>query len=215
MANEITPAELAKKEGVSVDAIRARWNAQFRETPFDRNRAISHEQMAKISREITRNEPAKSSPRSANKKRVNTIPPAPGANVLPAAEPQKRRTFREALDGVRALALDALLIGAVELHALLIWFDCWSLWQVPGAIAGALSFVIVTSAVLLATDETKNVTSQWALTLVAIIDFAAWWVHDLVFGDYGVAQEITAVLCGFLCLLSFGALFLFRHKNNN
>lgn len=213
MANEITPAELAKREGVSVDAIRARWNAQFRETPFDRNRAISPEQMAKISREITRNEQAKISPRSANKKRVNTIPPAPEANVLPAAEPQRRRTFREVLDGVRAFALDAILVSVVAGHALLIWYDCAIQWGTPGTIGGGLAFAIVLAALLLATDETRARTSGAALYFVLCVDIAAWWVHFPTFQRPGVPDEITGVFAGFLCAASWVALYLYRDKN--
>lgn len=216
MANEITPAELAKREGVSVDAIRARWNAQFRELPFDRNRAISPEQMAKISREITRNEQAKISPRSANKKRVtSTIPPAPGANVLPAAEPQRRRTFREVLDGVRAFALDAILVTIVVGHAGLIWYDCAIQWATPGTIGGGIAFSIVLAAVLLATDETRIRTSQSALYFVFLVDACAWFVHVPTFQTAGVPDEMTWAFAGFLCATSWVALFLYRDKNLN
>jgi len=215
ITNVKTPAELAKKEGVSVDAIRARWKAEFREVPFDRNRAISPEQMAKISREITRNEPAKSSPRSAKKaKRVNsTIPPAPGANVLPAADPKPRKTFRESMDTFRAFALDAILVSVVAGHALLIWYDCAIQWGTPGTIGGGLAFAIVLAALLLATDETRARTSGAALYFVLCVDIAAWWVHFPTFQRPGVPDEITGVFAGFLCAASWVALYLYRDKN--
>lgn len=116
---------------------------------------------------------------------------------------------------VRAFLLDALLIGIVVGHAGLIWYDCAAMWSEPGQIGGGLAFGIILAAVMLATDSTKNITSQWALILALLVDVGAYWVHFPTFQTYSVPDAITSVLCVFLCTMSFGALFLYRHLKNN
>lgn len=148
-----------------------------------------------------------------NKKRVNTLPPAPEANVLPAADPKPRKTFRESMDTFRAFALDAILVSVVAGHALLIWYDCAIQWGTPGTIGGGLAFAIVLAALLLATDETRARTSGAALYFVLCVDIAAWWVHFPTFQRPGVPDEITGVFAGFLCAASWVALYLYRDKN--
>ena len=211
-----TAEELAKQEGVSVDAIRARWNAQFREKPFDRFREMTPDEL----REIARKDSAKISPFVSRKnsakrtKRVNsTLPPAPEAKASPVAAPKERKTFRENMDTFRAFALDAILVSVVAGHALLIWYDCAIQWETPGTIGGGLAFAIVAAALLLATDETRARTSGAALYFVLCVDIAAWWVHYPTFQRPGVPDEITGVFAGFLCAASWVALYLYRDKN--
>jgi hypothetical protein len=153
--------------------------------------------------------------RTTQKKRV-TLTPRPSGNV-PAVghtkEEKKSKTFREYLDGVRPVALDAILIGIVAGHAGLICYDCAALWGVPGIIGGGLSFAVVIAALLLATDETRVRTSGSALYFVLFVDIAAWWVHFPTFQSAAVPDEITGVFAGFLCAASWVALYLYRDKN--
>lgn len=116
---------------------------------------------------------------------------------------------------VRRFALDCLLIGIVVGHAGLIWYDCADLWEMPGRIGGGLAFFIIVAALMLSTDPTKNITSQIALFLAFLVDVGAWFVHRPVFETYRVDGTVTDVLCVFLCLMSFGALLIYRHQKNN
>lgn len=135
---------------------------------------------------------------------------------LPAAPTAKANDWKlPDLATVRRATLDVILIGIVIGHAGLIWYDCADLWDVPGQIGGGLAFFIIVAAVMLSTDPTKNITSQIALFLAAVVDFGAWWVHRPVFESYRVDGLITDVLCGFLCGMSFGALLIYRHQKNN
>lgn len=118
-------------------------------------------------------------------------------------------------DKLRRAMLDIILIGIVTGHAGLIWYDCAVLWDTPGAIGGGLAFFIIVAAVMLATDPSKNISSQWGLFLALLVDAGAGWVHYPVFQNYRVSDDITLALVAFLCAMSFGALFLYRHQKNN
>ena len=144
----------------------------------------------------------------AEKRAVKAIPPAPAVD--------KGSDWQTpSISTVRAFMLDCILIGIVIGHAGLIWYDCADLWDVPGQIGGGLAFFIIVAAVMLSTDPAKNITSQIALCLAFLVDLAAWWVHFPVFQTYSVDDDITKVLCGFLCAMSFGALLIYRHQKNN
>lgn len=134
--------------------------------------------------------------------------------TAPRKEAKPRFTLPD-ISAVRRALLDIILVGIVVGHAGLIWYDCADLWGVPGQIGGGLAFFIIVAAVMLATDPAKNITSQIALVFAFLVDFAAWWVHYPVFQTYSVSDEITGVLCAFLCLMSFGALLIYRHQKNN
>ena len=119
------------------------------------------------------------------------------------------------IQALRRLTLDTILIGIVTGHAGLIWYDCAVLWDTPGSIGGGLAFFIIVAAVMLATDPSKNISSQWGLFLALLVDAGAGWVHYPVFRNYRVSDDITLALVVFLCAMSFGALFLYRHQKNN
>lgn len=116
---------------------------------------------------------------------------------------------------IRSACLDMLLIGIAAGHAILIWYDCFTLWGTPGLIGGGLAFGIVLATIMLATDPTKNVTSQYALLFALVVDAGAFWVHYPVFSEYDAPEGVTVALCVFLCAMSWGALFLYRHQKNN
>lgn len=140
--------------------------------------------------------------------------PAAQNDVSPDIKPDREIRFPQ-IATVRRTALDVLLIGIVIGHAGLIWYDCAAMWGEPGQIGGGLAFCIVLAAVMLATDTAKNITSQYALFLAFLVDVGAYWVHFPTFQTYSVPDAITSVLCVFLCAMSFGALFLYRHQKNN
>ena len=140
--------------------------------------------------------------------------PAAQNDVSPDIKPEQEVRFPQ-IATVRRTALDVLLIGIVIGHAGLIWYDCAAMWGEPGQIGGGLAFCIVLAAVMLATDSSKNITSQYALFLALLVDVGAYWVHFPTFQTYSVPDAITSVLCVFLCAMSFGALFLYRHQKNN
>lgn len=154
--------------------------------------------------------------RTDKAKRVNTLPPQAADNGSSFGHPKEKRqkkTFREHMNAFRAFALDAILIGVVLGHAVLIWYDCAIQWETPGTIGGGLAFAIVAAALLLATDETRVRTSAAALWFVLCVDIAAWWVHYPTFQRPGVPDEITGVFALFLCAASWVALYLYRDKN--
>lgn len=151
-------------------------------------------------------------------KRVTTTPVV-RKDVPPEPKHEPKTWWKEinwpSLATVRRFLLDLLLISIVVGHAGLIWYDCAAMWAEPGQIGGGLAFGIILAAVMLATDSSKNITSQWALILALLVDVGAYWVHFPTFQTYSVPDAITSVLCVFLCTMSFGALFLYRHLKNN
>lgn len=152
---------------------------------------------------------------SAQNKSVSIERPA-AAKELPSGKTKESGGWRlPDLSTVRRFLLDCILVGIVIGHAGLIWYDCADLWDVPGQIGGGLAFFIIVAAVMLSTDPTKNITSQIALLFAFLVDVGAYWVHFPVFQNYSVDDVITRVLCGFLCLMSFGALLIYRHQKNN
>jgi hypothetical protein len=67
----------------------------------------------------------------------------------------------------------------------------------PGTIAGGIGFAIILAAFLMATDKSRQRTSESALTFVAFVDVASIFVHYPVFSGYDVANWITTVcICG-------------------
>ena len=153
--------------------------------------------------------------RTDKAKRVSKSPQAAdnGSSFGFPKEDKQKKTFRQHMDAFRAFALDAILIGVVLGHAVLIWYDCAIQWETPGTIGGGLAFAIVAAALLLATDETRVRTSAAALWFVLCVDIAAWWVHYPTFQRPGVPDEITGVFALFLCAASWVALYLYRDKN--
>lgn len=113
---------------------------------------------------------------------------------------------------VRRFIVDVLLFCAVVAHALLIWYDCATLWDVPGQIGGGALFLIVLAALLLASDSDLPRTSGIAMAFIFFVDLAAWKVHFEVFKTPLVDNLITGSLCAFICATSYMALYIFRDK---
>ena len=122
-----------------------------------------------------------------------------------------KTSFREVVNRVRDFSILALYFIVVVGHGILDWYDCSQIWGMPGAIAGGIGFAIILAAFLMATDKTRERTSESALTFVAFVDVASIFVHYPVFSGYDVANWITTVcICVFIPCMSWGALYLFR-----
>ena len=152
------------------------------------------------------------------KQKAKTIPvktenkPEKQEEKKPKNEPKKRFDIAKFRTGL----VDALCAIAVIGHGILVWFDCWELWGKAGFIGGGLAFVIILIAFTLATDQTKNRTSENAMWFVFLVDLAAWKVHfDTFIRFSNVGEIVTGCLCAFLCACSFMALYIFRDSKLN
>lgn len=144
----------------------------------------------------------------------NNVVPQPEKEVieLPIEDSQTNATsFREVVSRIRDFSILALYFIVVVGHGILVWYDCSQIWGMPGTIAGGIGFAIILAAFLMATDKTRERTSESALTFVAFVDIASIFVHYPVFSGYDVANWITTVcICVFIPCMSWGALYLFR-----
>ncbi len=216
-----TIAELCANNEKRIEAARVQWGRTIKKVDgrtFDRTYIPTIEEAVRL--KLATLPESKRQDKQEKAKRVTQNPvavnePSPGQHEKPEPKPEPQEINWPSLATVRRFFLDTILIGLVIGHAGLIWYDCAELWDVPGQIGGGLAFFIVVAALMLATDATKNVTSQIALVLVFLIDVAAWFVHRPVFETYRADGTVTDVLCGFLCGMSFGALLIYRHQKNN
>ena len=111
----------------------------------------------------------------------------------------------------RTAVFDATCIIAVVSHSALIWYDCAIMWETPGIIGGGMAFIFACIGLLIATDSSKPRTSAAALWFMFVVDCAAWFVHYPTFKQGASIGDIqTGALCGFICLLSFAALYLYQ-----
>ena len=144
----------------------------------------------------------------------NNVVPQPEKEVIELAAQQEERgvtSFREVVNRVRDFSILALYFIVVVGHGILVWYDCAQIWGMPGTIAGGIGFAIILAAFLMATDKSRQRTSESALPFVAFVDVASIFVHYPVFSGYDVANWITTVcICVFIPCMSWGALYLFR-----
>lgn len=144
----------------------------------------------------------------------NNVVPQPEKEVIELAAQQEERgvtSFREVVNRIRDFSILALYFIVVVGHGILVWYDCSQIWGMPGTIAGGIGFAIILAAFLMATDKSRQRTSESALTFVAFVDVASIFVHYPVFSGYDVANWITTVcICVFIPCMSWGALYLFR-----
>ena len=128
---------------------------------------------------------------------------------VPAEQPERLPTD---WSHILSVTRSGILIGIVLGHAGLVWYDCYDLWNTPGAIGGGLVFFIVVAAVMFAADPEKYETRSFSLAFVALVDFAAFFVHYPVFSGYGVDSVVTKSLCAFVCISSWAALALYQNS---
>jgi len=102
-------------------------------------------------------------------------------------------------------------------HAVLIAYDCWTLWGIPGGIAGIIALLTVVGCMVLSADERQKKVSEQMIWFVWLIDAAAGFVHYPTFWNkasvgyaMGIREFETACLSFFVCLCSMAALYFFR-----
>ena len=199
---DITAAELADILRTSTDTLRKRWSRNFPGQSFNASAVLSPEQRAVLSGGRGHKK-HKASTGVSGGRRAKVSAPSP--DKVAEAKP------RLSLDALRKYAFDGGCILAVVGHAGLIWYDCATLWLTPGVIGGGMAFVFACLGLLIATDPSKPRTSGYALGFMFCVDFAAWFVHYPTFTKTASIGDVqTGVLCGFICLLSFAALYLYQ-----
>lgn len=116
---------------------------------------------------------------------------------------------------VRTFLFDLSLFLIIFGHAALIWYDCIESWQTPGNIAGGMVFLLVAATFIVATDPSKNVTSEYAVGFDALICIGSIFVHYPTFMKYStINATVTTCLCVAIPLVSWVSLYLYRHSKN-
>ncbi len=206
---EMTAEQIAKSEGVTVDALRARWNSLCAERPdiftgsFSRNVPLTEAQ-----------ESALRSAKSGGKKSVRKSGVVARKVSATVKENLTVETTEEKAEHQPApLFNPAYLKAIVYGHAVLIFADLVILYGVPGAIAGLLVGFFMHSSVSLADRPELNRTSAFALWICCGLDGLAWFVHVPAFRDSvsaDVSDLVTQFLAGVVCAMSFAALYALR-----
>lgn len=197
----ITAGQLADELGVNPQTMEKRVRRKFP--------ALSPALSAHLSQEQVRVLSAGRAGKKTRKKRTGK-PDNPAPDICPETDnAQNEQPFD--FSALRRAAFDIVCILITVAHAGLIWYDCSSLWSAPGLIGGGMAFLIVIAAVLICTDNTRGRTSEAALWVVGLVDAAAWFVHFPTFQRSAQIGDIqTGALCGFICIFSFAALYLYR-----
>jgi hypothetical protein len=220
-----TIAELSAIHGIKTDTVRKRWKTAFPETAFSIHTEIDTETAETIfgKRKVvfsSRSEIPNNLPESGNNHFPDVrkmIAPAPERSERKTAPAPAAKKPRLTLEQVRSAVFMACLVLIVFGHAVLVWYDCSQLWGMAGIIGGCMAFLIVSAAFLLSIDPTQNATSSTAVFFVALVDIAAWFTHYPVFSREAdnIGDIQTKVVCGFICALSFAALYLIREQKLN
>ena len=189
------------------DTLRQRVKSRLGEK-YQANRPVTEKEISILLE--TRKEQPKQKAKNLPAKSENK--PEKQEEKKPKSEPKKRFDIAKFRTGL----VDVLCAIAVIGHGVLVWFDCWELWGKAGFIGGGLAFVIILIAFTLATDSSKNRTSENAMWFVFFVDLAAWKVHfDTFIRFSNVGEIVTGCLCAFLCACSFMALYIFRDSKLN
>lgn len=206
---EMTAEQIAKSEGVTVDAVRARWN-DLRETmpelfavSFARNIPLSEAQESAL-------RSAKSGGKKSARKSapvVHKVCKTVKENLTVGQEGETPKMQPAPLFNPNYLK--AIIYG----HAVLIFADLVILYGVPGGIAGLLVGFFMHSSVALADRRELNRTSAFAMWICCGLDGLAWFVHVPAFRDSvsaDVSDLVTKFLAGVVCAMSFAALYALR-----
>ncbi len=206
--HNMTGREICAVYGMKEDTARQRNNARLT-GKWSLNRVYSDSEISII---------LEGKPKTEPKEKAQNLPvksenkPEKQEEKKPKTEPKKRFDIAKFRTGL----VDVLCAIAVIGHGILVWFDCWELWGKAGFIGGGLAFVIILIAFTLATDSSKNRTSENAMWFVLLVDLAAWKVHfDTFIRFSNVGEIVTGCLCAFLCACSFMALYIFRDSKLN
>lgn len=201
----MTARQQAEKEGKSVSCMAKRWKDSFPGIPFAADSELTAEQLSAISKE-RKSGSVKNTETEMSGKSIMKRTPNPAGDKGYSSGKLKMDWAK-----FRAGAIDILLACIVAGHALLIWFDCVTLWGTPGLIGGGISLLIVLAALLFSMDSNLPRTSGSAMWFVFFVDCGAFWVHYPTFQRSAtIGNNETIALCIFLCGMSFAALYLFR-----
>jgi cation transport ATPase len=220
-----TIAEFSAIHGIKTDTIRKRWKTAFPEIPFSIHTEINPETESIIFGKRKTAIPSRSEipnnlPESGNNHFVDVrkmVAPAPERSERKTTPAPAAKKSRLTLEQVRSAVFMACLVLIVFGHAVLVWYDCSQLWGMAGIIGGCMAFLIVSAAFLLSLDPAQSATSSTAVFFVALVDIAAWFTHYPVFSRQAdnIGDVQTKVVCGFICALSFAALYLIREQKLN
>jgi len=203
---KMNATEIAQNEGKGISTIAKRWEKNFPGVPFSRFSELTEEQVSAISKES-----GKKNTGLEMSERKQTMKQSPSPAVPNEVPPVKKRKQSFDFSRLRKSAIDMLLFAIVAGHSLLIWYDCNTLWGVPGFIGGAIAFLIVLAALMFSMDSELPRTSGTAIWFVFMVDCGAFWVHYPTFKRSAtIGDTETMALCVFLCGMSFAALYLFR-----
>ena len=227
MTADMTLGQLTDNLDKRPDTMRKYWNRMadkfpdiFTERGYNPERELSADQInilsgksGKKSAELSgKTERLKSDTpvRAAEKPTTPKPEKLPAPDGVPAATENDTAEKEPILRVAARVSADILAFVIVIGHAGLLWYDCATLWGIPGQIGGGIVFAAVLLAVLICTQSNLPRSSNTALWFVLFVDIAAWWVHFEVFKTPVVSDAITGSLCAFICASSFVALYLFR-----
>lgn len=142
-----------------------------------------------------------------------TATPAPVAAPVEAQEVEavERPSFT-------IVAFWVICVGLVIGHGIFMRHDIIKLYPYGGEIVGALILLIKCASLLISWSRDYQATSEWALMLVFLIDVYAWFLHFPVLMAENKASSVnvsdiqTGFMAGFICIFSFGALYMFRNS---
>lgn len=198
-----TIAEFSAKTGRNADTVYRFARRKFKGQNWSINSAVTPELLAALSAGKSAKEKRARSVRIEKKPETIRLP------EKPAPPPEKKQALPD-LHTVRRFSIRLLLFVAVIGHAGLVWYDLATLWGVPGTIGGGLMFAVMLAALGLASDRSLNRTSEEALWFVALLDFAAYFIHFEVFRNPEIGIWYTRALCALICACSWACLYLFR-----
>lgn len=111
----------------------------------------------------------------------------------------------------------ALLFLIVVGHAALIAYDCATLWETPGKIAGSLAFMLILAAMVLMGEKLPNQVSEnllwfvWLLDGVAIfVHYPTFWHNATIGYQFGIREFETWCMSGVVCVISGAAVYFYR-----
>lgn len=128
---------------------------------------------------------------------------------------KKSRWKTPSISEARTFLFGLVSIAVIVGHGFLIWQEAAELYGYIGAVGGFVVFLVVCLAVLLASDSSKNRTSEYALYFMFFVDSAAGFVHFEALSRPDVPQAMTIGFCIFICACSWVALLLYRDSKQD
>lgn len=137
-------------------------------------------------------------------------------SIRPIIVPKKVKRIRHYPEW-DIIASEVGFVIVLLMHSGLIWYDCWVLWGVPGALGGGVAAFLVVSAIVLMSCHSLRGTSENMLWFIWLIEALAWFVHvpcfiegaDVAYSR-GCGIEYIWGLAASVCLCSMAATYFFR-----